>query len=242
MKIQNPTPSILRSIVSLFGLSAALVIATGMQADILANYTFDAASPASTDADANSVASNFLVGAGFVGKGSFSAATETAFVNASNTLASESAAVDGDNYFSFTVTAGEGFELNLSSLTFDTIFNGTDPIAAVTSNFVVRSSADNFTANLGSFAEAYQTGSSFSARSIDLSGSDFQSIAGAMAFRFYIYDDSGALNRVSRLDNVVLNGTAVSIIPEPSTTVLLAGLVMLATVGASRRRHSPIAR
>jgi hypothetical protein len=159
---------------------------------------------------------------------------------ASVTPASESLAVSGNSYFSFTLTPTSGYVINPSSLTFSTVFNGTDGAAAVSANYFVRSSLDGFSANIGStLTENYQTGSVFTLQAVDLSGGAYQSIVGTVEFRIYVYDSSAANGRYVRVDNVTLTGAATSAIPEPSTAgLMLGGLALSATLVNRRPRRS----
>jgi len=105
---------------------------------------------------------------------------------------------DLTDYFAFTVTANGGFVLNLTSLELDEIRTGTGP-----QQWVVRSSLDGFTANLGSFTN---TGTSLlTNRSIPLSSS-FYNQTGSIEFRIYAFQATGGTG-VWRVDNVEVFGS-----------------------------------
>ncbi|MFA6961342.1 MAG: hypothetical protein WC205_11375 [Opitutaceae bacterium] len=218
-----------------FAALALCAVLPSAHAATLAEYLFDSGSALSTDTDVNSVAGSFTVSSAFGASGGIGAATGSAFTLASVTPASESLAVSGNSYFSFTLTPTSGYVINPSILTFSTVFNGTDGAAAVSANYFVRSSLDGFSANIGStFTENYQTGSVFTLQTVDLSGGAYQSIVGTVEFRIYVYDSSAANGRYVRVDNVTLTGAATSAIPEPVTASLMLGGLALLGVFAAR--------
>ena len=176
--------------------------------NVIANYTFDGASATSTDSEPNSTAADFMKNPASSDWG-FSLGGNV-FARSTATTASEASAIADDDYFSFTVTPNAGIELDLAQLTFDTTHNltgGGSPDTGAEMKFFVRSSVDNFTANIGTtYTQAWNTSTS---RTLDLSGVSFQDVSAAIEFRFYIYDsgvddfDNGA-----RTDDVILEGKA----------------------------------
>ncbi len=185
-----------------------LTFASASKAAILANYNFDANS-SSNDTDTSSTASIFT-----------------------DTFPSDSDRSTGGNYFarievtplvldttlylSFTVEAASGNILNLTSLAFRSSLSASSTTTPFNGSVIVRSSVDNFTADLATFTQARTTAVDFTSRLVDLSGSQFQNLT-AITFHFYLIDgsdDSTGSSFVHRIDDVVLNGDA---IPEPST-------------------------
>lgn len=184
------------------------------QASLIANYTFPSGGVTSSDTEANSTAGNFSGTA----KVLYSSTSESAYFKCSDTPNT----ADFSTYFTFTVTPGSGFGLNLSTLTFDSICNGTSTTNG-NASFFVRSSVDAFASNIGlTFTETYiKSGTSTGTqRSVDLSGATFQNLATATEFRIYVYDNIASSVAYDRIDNVVLNGD-VSVIPEPATVGMM---------------------
>lgn len=220
MKLHN---LILTSVLACGGFAATA------SAAVVASYPFTG-SLNSTDTELNSTASAFgwaySSNAGLSGAGNV-------FVRSDVTPGDQALALSGNSYFTFTLTPGAGITLDLTTLTFDTLYNnaGTSVANAVAATYFLRYSGDSFGANIGaSFTENYQDTSAgtATARSVDLSA--LNDITTATEFRIYIYDGSSNLNRTVRLDNVVLNAT---VIPEPSAA-LLGSLGLLALL---RRRR-----
>lgn len=189
-------------------------------AAILANYNFTSAT-ASVDADANSTASSFTSNygsnSGLSGAGNY-------FVRVQVTPPLTDP-VTTTNYFTFTVTAASGFTLNLTDLALKTAL--VDPNQPSGTTFV-RSSVDGFAFDLGSYTQTGTSGSDFTNRSIDLTGAAYQNLS-SITFRIYHYDDTDSTSStglVHRIDDVVLNGSA---IPEPASLAILGlgGLSML---------------
>lgn len=149
-------------------------------------------------------------------------------------------------YTTFTVTAAEGYLLDLDTLTFD--FgggrNGGDPYTA---RAQVRTSVDGFASNLmttrvadnvqSTTATAAGSSSFLLPFSVDLS--EFTSVS-AITFRVYLADSMNTSTGTlyyTRMDNIALNGAVVSVIPEPSSVALLAGGFVGALVLMRRSRR-----
>jgi hypothetical protein len=139
--------------------------------------------------------------------------------------ATAAAAVTNNKYFQFTVTPDPGTELDLTSLTFDVARGG----AGTPRGVVVRSSADNFAADL--FQQDIGTARpTYTPVSIDLSGPSFQDLTAASPLTFRVYSYSPAAGSSLDFDNIVLNGT---VVPEPAA----AGLALAAGFGLLVRRR-----
>ncbi|HEY0009319.1 MAG TPA: PEP-CTERM sorting domain-containing protein [Tepidisphaeraceae bacterium] len=214
-------------------LAAALfTVASHANAAILAQYTFDGGSAASTDTDLTTTASPFtLSGTG----GGFSSSTGNAFLRSGVTGADAAAAAADTDFLSFTVTAAPGLTLDLETLSFNlgasnnTTVGGPDPFANTIYVTAAGSSVgtDSFSVGNTSGGPVLDTTST-----LDLSGAAFDGLT-SITFRF-AFSDNADLSDVSlnRLDNVVLNGTAA--VPEPTAMALLG----LGSLVALRRRRA----
>lgn len=154
-----------------------------------------------------------------------STATGTALTTATGTATATDAVAQG-SYFTFTITADPGYELDMTSLTFDVARGG-----AGTRGFAIQTSATGFSTNgstnLNSSTGAVAAGAStavttniptYTGISMDLSGAAYQNLT-SLEVRVYSY--SGAVNSSLEYDNFVLNGT-VSAVPEPATWGMMA--------------------
>ena len=106
--------------------------------------------------------------------------------------------VDLTKYFSFTISANVGSVLNLTSFELDETRSGTGP-----TQWVLRSSLDGFTANLGSYTNSGIT--TLTNRNIALDET-FYNRSGNIEFRIYAFGASSAAGTL-RLDNVELFGS-----------------------------------
>ena len=208
------------------------------KADVLANFTFSGSSLASFDADPNSTATSFVDGPGFI------STIDTARGNPTPSIAIDSnqtdsttqgGAVTSGDYFTFTITPGAGQVLNLTSLTFD-YANYTNSGAYPTENFIVRSSIDNFGANLASAVTSnVASAGTFANANISLTAAQYQNVTSPIEFRFYVYDGTTSIDKGALVDNIVLNGTA--LVPEPATYMLM-GLGFLVCAQQFRRKKA----
>jgi hypothetical protein len=115
-----------------------------------------------------------------------------------NNSNSPAEAVQKDKYFAFQVTAGAGFVLNLTSLTFDAGRGGDAPPRG----WVVLSDVDGFT-NIIDTQEVMTTRPTLTSYSIDLSGPQYQGLT-EITLRIYTYLPGGG--RSIEYHNVTLNG------------------------------------
>lgn len=128
------------------------------------------------------------------------------------------ASLDLSMYWSFTLEAESG-TFDVTGISLDSRVNN----EATAANFVVRSSADNFSATLLSVATNSDTWSTFSE---PVTGLDGQS---SLEFRIYVFDGTGLDgNAPIRLDDIVVSG-----IPEPATV----GVLAIGGLAALRRRR-----
>jgi len=109
-------------------------------------------------------------------------------------------AVSTDSYFNFTITPASGKKISLTTLTFNVSRGG----ASTPRGYVVRSSADSYAANLATADVATQR-FTFTAVSVDLSGSSFQNSTSSISFRIYVYAPS-TVNFLD-IDDIIVNGT-----------------------------------
>jgi hypothetical protein len=197
-------------------------------AAVLALYPFTGSSTASTDADASSSAGNFTDGAGFASGTSFGTANDAGDTLARTvngtvlTAGSAAAAITGNDYFQFVVTAGA---MNLTSLT----FTYEDSSSGTGDGIFVRSSVNGFTTDL--FTDTISM--TKRTANINLTGAAFQGIS-TVTFRVYIWDTSTSTAPLHYVDDVTLNGTATAV-PEPTGIAL--GLFGLGFVGVGIGRR-----
>lgn len=200
---------------------------------IVADYGFVGGSAASTDGDATTTAGDFMLGAFTGGTTSpgISSGTETAFARTNSTGATTAGgdslaeAIANDAYFSFTLNT-DANAVDMEDLTFDHSFTA----AFTTGVFSVAVMVDQvgFTDGdeLATFAFSGVSGDQApETRVVDLTSvTELQSFNGTAEFRFYLFDNSNANQRIHRLADVVLE-----VVPEPASLALLSlgGLVLL---------------
>ena len=129
------------------------------------------------------------------------------------------------DYVMFTVSAAAGYEMDLSSLTLNVVRGGT----SLTRGYYIRSSIDNYAADLVGQANIPTTnsegaGGSWLAQSADLSAiAGMQDAIGPVTFRIYAFvDGGGTADSAINFDDITVNG-AVSAVPEPGALALFAG-------------------
>lgn len=165
--------------------------------------------------------------------------TLTTAINGGQTITTPNSSTfssSANDYFGFSLTVDSGFQLSLSSMTFDAALNS----ATVNPNQVsLLISPTGFTSSdsLGDRTiTTVTTTGAYQDFNIDLSAvSGLQNLAaGTYEARFYVYGGtvSANSNDPTRFDNIVLNGT---VIPEPTTAVLAGAFGIL---GLLRRRRA----
>ena len=225
--------------------AVGLMTSASLSAATIAQYTF-ASNLSATTKDANLTASAFTVGAGIAGSGRssssaslFARASETDFSN----QISSTTAIGANDYFSFSVGANSGFEMDLTSITFDLGYTRNGSFEGKQFRTYVLSSIDGFTSSALLGFDTIDIGANTSTATypngtatISLAGAQFQDLTSSTEFRLYIADNTGDTNYIHRIDNVTLNGEVVAFVPEPGTYALMSGLLALCSVMLRRRR------
>ena len=142
---------------------------------------------------------------------------------------SAAAAIAGNKYFEFTLTPEAGYQFTLDSIAFDVTRGG----GSTPRGYVLRSSVDNFTADLagGDLTTARPT---YTPVSVTL-GSTYADLTTPVTFRFYNY--APAAGNSIDYDNISLSGT-ITAVPEPGTLALGAlGAFALMAASTKRRRQ-----
>lgn len=176
----------------------------------------------------------------------FSTSTGTFFVASS--LINTNGGTGGSTtpWMTFSISAQPGYTLDLTSLTFKyggSLSTGQTAVPTYTPGYTVYYSTDNF-ATAGTAVGTGNGSISLSSGQmkltnnavIDLSSYSGISSAQTVSFRISIYDNVFNANLAYRLDDIVLSGTSVSQIPEPSAYVLVAGALAFGLVLVRRRR------
>ncbi|TBX66370.1 DUF1533 domain-containing protein, partial [Flavobacterium silvisoli] len=183
----------------------------------LATYTFTGTACSAAARAASNVVSNVTFGAATVtGQACNSNGGTTSYSVGGSSWGT---AFSSSRYVEFTVTPNAGYLVNGTSLTFDILRT-----SAGATNATVRSSVDNYTADL---ITAFTVGTTSANKSVTLDSASFTNKSTTITFRIYGWggNSSGDL----RLDNITLNGY-ISRVPAPSIT---SALTANGTVGTS---------
>ncbi len=207
----------LRLALALFSLAAVF----GLSADaaVIVQYAFPAAGgtgagnlAASTTLDDTS--NTAIASGGGLGVFATDWGISSSAGNPANSHFVRSSVITGaaDDYISFTVTPDAGYEMDLTSLTFDYFL--TANVSTDSGTWDLRSSADGY-AGILTTASATNTSTGWTTASANLSAATFQDVTTAIEFRIYFSDNNTQAGTVLRTDNITLNG-GVSLVPEPS--------------------------
>jgi hypothetical protein len=168
-----------------------------------------------------------------------------ALLNSSASTTFAGAVVNGD-YITFSITPGAGYQLDLTSITFQVASGSSSTTSNRAFYLVSESQPANFTSSstvLSTDRTAFGGGTiplQAGAGAIDTVPKDytvdltsFTGITTTQYFRFYL---QAGVSQALTFDDIVVNGT-VSAVPEPSTYASLAGLIALGLVASRRRKH-----
>lgn len=197
-------------ILFLLFLAAATIPA---RAITISQWTFETGVQTPASVDPNATASSFTLSSGGVTFPSGNAPTATTAISGTGWNVA-----DGVKWWQFTVTANAGYQLDLTSLTFDDQRSPTGPASwSVTVNGVTAVSG------LGTHA-------AFAANpmnTVSLSGLAFQDLGSAVV-KIFGFGASAPVG-TWRLDNVNLNGTVAQnpAVPDAGTTALLLSIPLL---------------
>jgi hypothetical protein len=126
--------------------------------------------------------------------------------------------LDTNDYFYFTITPASGYKINFTDFTYGAQASGSGPTTAF-----VRSSLDNYTANIGT--------ASVSGSSISLTGASYQNITSAVTFRVYAYGASSTGGTFS-INDFSFSGSVVQI-PVTTAPQITSTLAASTFVGES---------
>ncbi|MEA3187703.1 MAG: hypothetical protein QOD99_1533 [Chthoniobacter sp.] len=193
---------------------------------LVANYTFSGNTLTSSDSDANSTAADLVVGVGLSGSATFFNSTfnSPAYgVPSNSTPSTETLAIAGNDYFSFTITPASG-SLAYGALSFDFVIQNNSN--TITENVSARWSVDNFASSLGTNSFVGNSGFTSAGGHTTFTLSSFPAQSGPVVFRLYFFDDQDSQFSTVGIDSISLTATAV---PEPlSLTLALVGMGFIA--------------
>lgn len=158
-------------------------------------------------------------------------------IASSSTASSIADSVLGDDYVQFEVAPAAGYEMDLTSVSFDSLLQ-----AAASGNFTgtiqVRSSLDGFASSLGEVSRTFNAAYADAVTpwywdSLALDAS-FENLTAPVQFRLYVADSSDAATSAVLMDNISVVGT-VTVVPEPVTASVLA---IASTLLLGRRRRA----
>ena len=216
----------------LIAISAALGIgvAASGQAGLI-HFSFPGGAVAPSFVDPNAIGGILLDGPGPGLLGAGVIVSDAACFLPGSTSVDAASAIANRDYIEFTLAPGPGLGLSLGSFTFD----AARTLAAGAAGFVLRSSLDNFTTDIGaSTVASVRLGST--SFNFPLSAQKYQNIAGPATFRLFGYATGGAGSGLC-FDDISVNGAVVHLVtsvPEPGTSVFGLGLL-----GAAALRQRP---
>lgn len=213
---------------ALFAAVSASANAALVTFNTLGNAGTESSEPSSSN-DVGVLATELLVGPGITPAANGNRLGGNGFAGATGTPGTLADAISGNDYFSLTVTPAADYQFTPTALTFIWDRSSTGP-----GNLTLRSSADGYTADLGSLS-ALPSGNQSATSTIAISG--LTNLTSAVTFRLYAYGataatgtagfDTFATNGVP--NNVVLDGSSAPTVPEPAALAVigLAGLAGL---------------
>ena len=152
----------------------------------------------------------------------------------------EGGAIDLGRFFLFTVEIDPGFHADFSSLSFYTSRREQDNEGiGAPQAFSIYSSADDFDSQIAEDTIPLRDDNEFTFHEIDLSSvAALQGVEGEVTFRIPLWNPEGIGSpdeRRWRFDELTLEG---SVIPEPGSVALMAGLLCLGWVFVSRKNRA----
>jgi len=233
----RPQTALISALVLLSALSGAA------HAAVIVNYSFTGLDGNSSLADItvpptstalNVTASDInLTGSGASLRG---AGLQSDVVFLGRLLSTASASVSGDRYWQFTVTPDPGYQLDLTSFSFDVARGG----ASAPRGWELRSSVDGFASTLGT-GEIPTVRPTFTSLLVAFSGPSFQGLTTATSFRMYGFMPAEGEFLGIYFDNVQIDGSVLTAVPEPAETAAMIGLG-LGAFAWLRRNRKPVAR
>jgi hypothetical protein len=165
--------------------------------------------------DPNITVSGIVRGSGIAGSAALNRYSATGW---------NSAIIDVNDYFEFTLTPNSGYQINLTSFVYTGQASGTGPTATA-----FRSSIDSYTSDIGT---ATITGTT-----ISLASPSYQNIVSSITFRIYGWGASAAGGTFS-INDFTFNGTVTTTCTSPSTQASLFTSSLItsttATIGLTR--------
>ena len=198
-----------------------------VRAEVIAHYSFEDVAT-SVDTQTNSTAEILSNGPGVgpFGYSGASAETPKSMYCYNNKLysGSEGAAIAANDYFTFSINADSGYDIDFDALSF---YTQRDPTAGAGApdSYSVFTSADGFAASVGTGVGEIIAiaGTTFTQHALDLSSiSSLQSVTGSTEFRIYMWTTNGIAGsdqREFRMDDVKVEGTLQSGAPPPVVAI-----------------------
>ncbi|HSI09615.1 MAG: PEP-CTERM sorting domain-containing protein [Rariglobus sp.] len=166
----------------------------------------------------------------------------TTFSSAATTYAG---AFVANNYFTFSITPDAGYQLDLTSITFQ-VASGSSSASDRAFYLVTASSPSGFTSTStvlstdrtttggGAIPLQAATATNTIPKDYTVDLTSFTGITTTQYFRFYL--QTPTINQALTFDDIIVNGT-VSAVPEPATYASLAGVIALGFVACRRRKQ-----
>jgi hypothetical protein len=171
--------------------------------------------------DTNVIA-NSATGVGGLSAAYYISAPDSWLFNGSLTPNTEAGAVANNTYLSLVVAPTAGHALTFTNLEFQAIYGNYSDLDTTTTGAVVfvRSSVDNFTSDLGSFALVPDTAGGWWVTNEVLFGSAFANLNSSVEFRLYAYDDTSVSSTGIRVDNIFLRGNSSAAVSKNQVSVV----------------------
>lgn len=208
----------MKKILTIIGLAAATL--AGAQAQIL-TFNFTGTNPGQNTpwTTTSSIDTNLNLNSGWTLNGGLVGNSGNNRLNGNTWSTSASYSASGP-YFSFTIQAASGFQVNLSggTITFTLQNSGTGP-----DFYSIRSSVDSYAADLSASSTALTAAGGTTATSLTLPSVPltWNSITSSVTFRVYGWGASSTSGTMSVNAFSLGSGTSVTAVPEPQTWALI---------------------